>query len=617
MRFELTTPTLARLCSGWSGVGKARIKGYVNVNKNKKGTTPMAQPKANTLYYGDNLSWMRKWPDEKFDLIYLDPPFNSNADYNMIFGAGAQIRAYDDIWQWGEEAAKDFDEALQTTPKIADTVSGFQKIMPESPMLAYLSHLAPRLYHMHRLLKDTGSLYLHCDDAAGHYIKVLLDSVFSPAHYRNTIIWRRAAAHNDAVRFGRILDHIYFYTKSKKFKWNGDAIAEPKTEENLATRYDKIDDNGRRYVSDNLTGPSGSQKKGAPSTMPWEGYDVFKKGRVWSPPKCGKGKYADYIKDNWILDYDKIEGVHERLDALNAAGLIYHPPRGKWPGLKRYAEADSNIPPQNLILNPIGFTNYTAGSEYLGYDTQKPEALLKKFILASSDPDDWVLDPYCGCGTTVHVCRDVLGRGKVTPEVARNFVGIDITHVAIGVIEHRFLTRLNEDVDVVGAPEDFAAAKDLFLRSPFQFEAWAVSRFRGFMPNEVKSGDRGVDGRGHVFTQKKDGGRPLALIQVKGGKNLTPAMAREFVGTITSEGASIGMFVVMSKANVSKGVKAALSNGTIEFDGVSYPKAQIFSIEEYFEGLRPNLPPMLNPSSRRERELFEHVPKKESEMAET
>jgi DNA modification methylase len=186
MRFELTTPTLARLCSGWSGVGKARIKGYVNVNKNKKGATPMAQPKANTLYYGDNLSWMRKWPDEKFDLIYLDPPFNSNADYNMIFGAGAQIRAYDDIWQWGEEAAKDFDEALQTTPKIADTVSGFQKIMPESPMLAYLSHLAPRLYHMHRLLKDTGSLYLHCDDAAGHYIKVLLDSVFSPAHYRNT-----------------------------------------------------------------------------------------------------------------------------------------------------------------------------------------------------------------------------------------------------------------------------------------------------------------------------------------------------------------------------------------------------------------------------------------------
>ena len=571
--------------------------------------------KPNTLYYGDNLQWMSQWPDGQFDLIYLDPPFNSNADYNMIFGSGAQIKAYDDTWEWGEEAQRDFDQALAANAQLGMTLQGLAQIMPESPMMAYLCHLAPRLYEMHRLLKPTGSLYLHCDDTATHYIKIILDAVFGPKNYKNTIVWRRATAHSDAKRYGRILDHIFFYTKSDDYTWNGNDIAEPKTDENLKTSYPSVDNQGRRFRSENLTGAKHAMERGAPSTLPWKDYDVFAMGRVWSPPKCGKGKYADYIKANWIPNYDEIEGVHERLDALDAAGLIYHPKKGRWPGLKRFAEADTNIQPQNLVLNPIGFTNFNTGGEYLGYDTQKPEALLRKFILASSNPGDWVLDPYCGCGTTVHVCRDVLGRGNVTPEIARNFVGIDITHIAIGTIEQRFLERLNIDVDVQGAPEDFEAARDLFDRSPFQFEAWAVSRFAGFMPNEKKSGDRGVDGRAFVFTFKKSGGRPLALMQVKGGARLNPAMAREFMGTLDAENAAIGVFLVMSKQSVTKGVNAALSKGTVEFNGETYPKAQVFSIEEYFEGKRPNLPPMLNPSSTRERELFEHAMTGEPEGA--
>jgi DNA modification methylase len=573
-------------------------------------------PKRNTLYYGDNFHWMSQWDDGCFDLVYLDPPFNSDEDYNMIFGSGAQVRAFDDIWQWGEEAAKDFDIALGTTPSIQMTISGFQRMIPETPMMAYLSHLAPRLYHMHRLLKQTGSLYLHCDDTACHYIKILLDAVFGPANYKNTIVWRRATAHSDARRFGRIADHIFFYTKSDAYTWNGRRVREPLSPDELLSKYSKEDERGKYYSGD-LTGHGRPKSGDARSAVPWRDYDVAARGRHWAVPKIGNGDYADYIKAKFIPDYEKFQDPIERLEALDEANLIQHPTtaRGKWPGIKRYAEAEQGRVPQNIILNPTGFTNYNKTSEFLGYDTQKPEALLRKLIKCSSNPGDMVLDPYCGCGTTVHVCRDLEGTGLIEDDSTRDFVGIDITHVAIGVIEYRFAFRLNEMPNVVGAPEDFEAAQDLFNRSPKQFEAWAVSRFRGFMPNEVKTGDRGIDGRASVFTQKAATGRPLALMQVKGGNNLNPAMAREFRGTMDTEGAQIGVFLVMAKRNITRGIKSALASETIEFDGTTYPKTQAFSIEEYFEGKYPNLPPMLPAHTSAAPSLFDHAAQRETAEA--
>lgn len=542
-----------------------------------------------TLYYGDNLTWMKKWQDESIDLIYLDPPFNSNANYNMIFGTGAQVKAYDDTWVWGQTAVDDRNAALATTPSIADTINGFCKMLPETPMLAYLCHLAPRLYEMHRLLKTTGSLYLHCDDTSGHYIKILLDAVFRPQNYKNTITWRRATAHNNAKRYGRITDYILFYTKSDTYTWNGLDLAVPKTEAELKENYPSKDERGR-YRSDNLTGPGKSA--GSESAKAWKGYDVFKMGRTWAVPKVGAGQYADYIKEHFIPDYDKIEGIHDRLDALDRAGLIHHPKQGKWPGLKRYADADIGTLPQNLILKPIGFTNYSKGDEYLGYDTQKPEGLLRIFIKASSNPGDIVLDPYCGCGTTMRVCRDVEGKREANGD-RRQFIGIDVTHIAVSIIEFNFKNRFGEAINVKGSPEDLDAAKDLFDRDPFQFEAWAVSKVAKLMPNEKKTGDRGVDGRGYFMG---DDDKPqLVLAQVKGGKNISPTHIRDFIGTIENTGAKLGIFIVLENKNITKGMKTAIAKGNITVDKKTYPKIQIYSVEDYFAGRNPpSLPAILD-----------------------
>ncbi len=551
------------------------------------------QIKPNTLYFGDNLAWMEQWADESIDLVYLDPPFNSNADYNMIFGSGAQVRAYDDTWSWGDTAVQDLDKALILDNKLATAIQGIKTMLPKTPMLAYLCHLAPRLYHMHRLLKNTGSLYLHCDDTSGHYIKILLDAIFQPFNYRNTIIWRRATAHNDARRFGRITDYILFYSKSNDYIWNGQAIATQKNLAEIKKSYPSQDKHGR-YRADNITGPLHSAQAGTPSTQPWRGYDVFAMGRCWSVPKIGKGQYADYIKDNFIPHYDQIKGIHERLDALDEAGLIHHPKNGKWPGLKRYAQADTKKPAQNLILSPTGFTNYSKGKdkEYLGYDTQKPEALLRQFIKVSSNPGDVVLDPYCGCGTTIRVCRDVEGNGSSNNR--RQFIGIDITHIAIAIIEDGYKARFGETLTIKGAPHDMASARDLFKRNPFQFEAWAVAKITGLTPNKKQTGDRGVDGKGYVITNQPDEERKTVLAQIKGGSNIKPADIRDFIGAINSEKATFGVFVVMKNALITKQIRSAAAQENIEVEGRNYPKIQIFSVEDYFNGQRPNLPPLLN-----------------------
>lgn len=550
----------------------------------------------NTLYYGDNIDWMREWPDrEVADLIYLDPPFNSNQAYNVLYGAAenggsAQVRAFNDTWRWGGRAESDKAEAMGSSDPLRETVMAFEKMLPESPMLAYLCHLAPRLRMLHRLLKRTGSIHLHCDDTAGPHIKLLMDAVFGPANYRNLIIWRRAVSHNDASRFGRIADLILFYSKGDGPYWNGDAIAAPRSAEELREAYPSKDSRGR-FRSDNLTGPWRGTSGGSPSTAKWRRYDVFAKGRCWSPPKTGS--YAKYIEERFIPGYRKIKGVHDRLDALDEAGLIRHPgEKGAWPGLKRYAEADRGKPPQNIILDPAGFTNFTKGDEWLGYPTQKPEALLRKLIDAACPPDGLVLDPYCGCGTALHVAE----------AIGRPWVGIDATHLAVGIIEHRFSERLNRSVDVVGQPKDMAAARDLFGRDPFQFEAWAVTRLQGFLPSERQRGDGGIDGRGYV---RCDGENLMVVAQVKGGRKVRVGAVRELGGTMAARRAALGILIVMEERALTRAAKAALDHAPVAIGDREHPRMQVWTMEDFFSGKRPDLPRLLPVHRDRRPDLFD------------
>ena len=277
---------------------------------------------------------------------------------------------------------------------------------------------------------------------------------------------------------------------------------------------------------------------------------------------------------------------------MDAAGLIYHPKDGKWPGLKRYAEADTNKAPQNLILSPTGFTNYSKNDEYLGYDTQKPEALLRQFVKASSNAGDVVLDPYCGCGTTIRVCRNIDGDGNAA-EDRRHFIGIDLAHIAISIVEDNFKTKFGEPPQVRGSPEDMESAQNLFARSAFHFEAWAVAKVAGLSPNQKKTGDRGIDGRGWFIGNDKDK-RELVLAQVKGGKKLQPKEVREFIGTIENENATLGILIVMDETSATQAAKSAAAKEEIEIRGKKYPKVQIFSAEDHFAGRKPVLPTMLN-----------------------
>ena len=407
-----------------------------------------------TLWTGDNLDILRGLNSASVDLIYLDPPFNSNQDYSAPVGSAAAGAAFKDTW-----SLSDVDEAwhgmiAESHPALYGIIDTARPVHGKA-MKSYLIMMAVRLLEMHRALKDTGSIYLHCDDTASHYLKLLMDSVFGPAQFRNHLIWRRSPAHNDPRRFGRNVDHILYYAKGQRWTWNGFDIATPKSDEEIKKAYPQTDERGL-VRSDNLTGPLHGTAPGLPSTTPWRGYDVYARGRCWSPPKTGA--YAKFIEDNFIPGYRSIEGVHERLDALDAAGLIHHPTNGVWPGLKRYAAADRGNPPQSLILEPPGFTNFNKGAEWVGYPTQKPLALLERIIAASSNVDDVVLDPFCGCATALVAAE----------KLQRRWVGIDLSPKAKDLVE----LRLRRDLGLFGLGttyrDDIPRRTDLEATPPYR-----------------------------------------------------------------------------------------------------------------------------------------------------
>ena len=371
----------------------------------------------NTIYELDNLDVLRGMNSETVDLIATDPPFNTKQNRSGTTGFYVDNWKWGDTgklpdqWAWNEVHPIWLEEIRDNNPTLYEIIEAASHCHGQD-IAAFLCFLGIRLIEMHRILKPTGSLYLHCDHTANAYIRMSLDAIFGARNFRNEIVWKRATAHNDAGRYGNIADAIMFYGKSKETTWNGKRIATPKTQEQTNAAYPSQDMIGK-YQSSNLTGPLHNTKRGSPSTQAWRGYDVYALGRCWAVPKTGK--YAEYIEERFIPGYTQIKGVQARLDALDEAGLIVHPKKGIWPGLKRYAEADQGNSPQNIILEPTGFTNFNKGPEYTGFPDQKPLALYEKFVLASSNPGDLVLDPFAGSATTIIAAQNS----------GRRWVGID------------------------------------------------------------------------------------------------------------------------------------------------------------------------------------------------
>jgi DNA modification methylase len=527
---------------------------------------------ANELYYGDNLSVLRESiPDESVDLIYLDPPFNSNASYNVLFRAPsgeqsrAQIEAFEDSWHWNTHAEQAFDEIMKSgNTDAAELLRSMRGFLGENDMMAYLAMMAVRLIELHRVLKPTGSLYLHCDPTASHYLKTLLDAIFRPHNFLNEIIWKRTHAHGSSKRYGPIHDVILFYAKSDKFIWTN-----PRSEHDpsyVAKHFKSIDErNGQAFQAITLTG-SGIRK--GESGRPWKGIDPTNVGRHWALP----GAIVEELEIK--------EGtVQQRLDALEAAGRIYWPktedgtPRLKWfvSDLRGMA-----IPDVWTDIAPIS----AQAKERLGYPTQKPVALLERIISSSSLDGAVVLDPFCGCGTTIHAAQ----------KLGRRWIGIDITHLAIGLIERRLRDAFpGIKYKVEGTPKDFAAAEDLAKRDPFQFQWWAVTLINAVPYGGKKKGaDSGIDG---LYYCKPDGKTTkLGIVSVKGGDSLHRNSVGELRGVLERDNALLGVLITLRNPTGPMKVEAA-SAGFFETPFGKFPRIQIATVDDLLAGKLPRLPP--------------------------
>jgi DNA modification methylase len=511
--------------------------------------------KRNKLYYGDNLDVLRDYiPDESVDLIYLDPPFNSNATYNVLFKehngteAATQIRAFEDSWHWDRNAAVAYQETVEAGGRLSETLQGFRKLVGDSDMLAYLSMMAPRLKELHRVLKPTGSIYLHCDPTASHYLKLLLDSVFGPAAFLNEVTWQRTTSHNDPKRFGRIGDRILFYSKTKSKVFH---TPRAKYSSEQLARY-KYEDEAGRFRAENLTAPHFS----ATRTFTWRGTHP------------GKNR-------QWRFKLEKLENLYsQRRILLRKDGS----PRKD--GLKEYLHEAAGQPLQDIWTDiRVG---PTAG-ERLGYPTQKPLALLERIINASSNESDLVLDPFCGCGTTIDAAQ----------KLGRQWIGIDITHLAIGLIRHRLRDAYGEEIEetyeVIGEPTSVPDARELAEQDPFQFQWWALGLV-GARPVEKKKGaDKGIDGRLYFHDDPHAHKTKQIVFSVKAGKT-NASHVRDLRGVVEREEADMG--VLISMHNHTKDMRAeAADAGFYESPWGKHPRIQLLTISDLLAGKRIDMPP--------------------------
>ncbi len=516
----------------------------------------------NTLFYGDNRSILREYiPDESVDLIYLDPPFNSSRSYNVLFKdesgneADAQITAFEDTWHWNRTAEQTYHELVEDGPeRVATMIGALRQIIGANQMMAYLVMMAIRLVELHRVLKPTGSLYLHCDSTASHYLKIILDTIFGAENFRNEIIWQRTSAHNDPKRYGKNVDTILYYSRSSKPTWN--ASTAPYSEEYIDSHYNQRDEKGF-FTTRDLTAPDHGASS-ANLRYEWQG--------VWPP----SGR-------TWSC-------LREKMQEYDQRGLISYS-KGGMPRLKRYLKEMKGVPLQTLWTDipPIN----SQAAERLGYPTQKPVALLERIIQSSSNPGDVVLDPFCGCGTAIAAAQ----------QLDRQWIGIDVTHLAIALQRYR-LEQSYPGIafKVIGEPQDLGAARQLAQDDRYQFQWWALSLVRA-RPLGGESGskqgkkgsDKGIDGVIN-FIDDNSGKPKRVLVQVKSG-HIKTGDIRDLVGTVDREKAAIGVFITLEPAT-SQMTKEALTAGFYRhtFTGQDYPRIQILTIADLLEGKQVDMP---------------------------
>ena len=502
----------------------------------------MNQP--NRLYFGDCLEVMREdVASESVDLIYLDPPFNSKRLYNSFIG-GAQQVAFDDTWRW-HEAVDDFHEVAEQ-PSYGKLMEGLKLILGESSKLAYLSYMANRLLECRRVLKPTGTVYLHCDSTMSHYLKAVMDGIFGSNQFKNELIWKRATAvkgnfGQGSQFFAPNTDTIFHYTKTDSWLFNQPFT--PYSQEYIDKSYKHIEpDTGRRYQLVSMTGPGGAAK-GNPS------YDVMGVTRYWR--------------------YSK-ESMQELMDQ----GLVVQVKPGAVPRRKYYLDEGLGVAVQSLWDD---ISNVQAGSnESTDYPTQKPVALLERILRTSSSEGDLVLDPFCGCGTTIHAAQNL----------GRKWIGIDVCVNACKVIEQRLrghFDSLWSEVEFIGMPKTLDDARFMASDNAFRFERWAASLVDGMEANKKQRGDKGIDGWGRISIRK---GKFVDIVsQVKGG-GTNPGHVQAFNGARQQAGADFGVFVCFAD-KVTTGMKnAAASTGQF----MSCSVVQIYTIEDYFANKQPVLP---------------------------
>ena len=517
----------------------------------------------NTLYYGDNLDILRRYiKDESVDLIYLDPPFNSNASYNVLFKeqdghrAESQIQAFEDTWKWDLGAEAAYKYVVESGGQVSIALQAFRTFLGESDMMAYLAMMAPRLIELRRVLKRTGSIYLHCDPTASHYLKMLMDAVFGALQFANEITWKRTHAHGNATQnFAAVCDILLYYTKGSTYTWNQPHSSF--TDEYIEKRFSQLDPNGRRWQSVTLRNPG-------------------LRPNLHYPYKASNGQTYQPHPNGWAVG-------PERMTQYDREGRLHFPTKpGGQLRLKMYLDESPGVKVPNLWTDifPIN----SQAQERLGYPTQKPEALLERIIQASSNVGDVILDPFCGCGTAISAAQ----------KTNRRWIGIDITYLAIALMKHRLRDAYGEAVSykVLGEPVSLPDAQRLAEQDKYQFQWWSLGLVHARPVEQKKGADKGIDGRLFFHDEAAGAKTKQVILSVKAG-HTGPDHVRDLKGVLDREKAEIGVLITMQEPTKPMKEEAA-STGFYESPGwkKSYPKLQLLTVEEILSGKQIDMPPI-------------------------